>query len=101
MNSYQQFLGIVQNGQFRVLSPAGAAGSSLRLTGIARQEAVSPESRELQLAQYEGQAIMVSGYPDSGWVYSAKVIDQAGPILTAVVQQVFGRARTRQRKTLP
>lgn len=34
---------------------------------------------------------MVSGHGSSGWIYSAVVVDQAGPILTAVVQQVFGQ----------
>lgn len=35
---------------------------------------------------------MVTGYGDSDWVYEAAVIDEAGPILTAVVQKVFGQA---------
>ena len=50
-----------------------------------------PERAELDLTEYEGQAIMVRGLNAGGWVYSAAVIDQAGPILTAVVQQVFGQ----------
>jgi hypothetical protein len=54
------------------------------------QEAMPPEARELNLAEYEGQAIMVCGHDGGGWIYSAEIIDVAGPILTAVVQQVFG-----------
>ena len=90
MNGEQRFLGTVENGQFHVLMPVSAAGATLRFTCIAMQEAVPPESKELPLAQYEGQAIMLSGHPGGEWVYSATVIDQAGLILTQVVQQVFG-----------
>jgi len=90
MNGEQRFLGTVENGQFRALMPASAAGAPLRFTRIAMQEAVPPESKELVLGQYEGQAIMLSGHPGGEWVYSAKVVDHAGPILTTVVRQVFG-----------
>lgn len=51
-----------------------------------------PESAELDLTPYEGKAVMVSGRDGgAGWVYSAQVVDEAGPILTAVVYQVFGQ----------
>lgn len=44
------------------------------------------------MTKYEGQAIMVRGHDGGNWLYSAEVIDQAGPILTAVVQQVFSQS---------
>lgn len=56
------------------------------------QESVPPETEELNLTEYEGKAIMARGHNSGGWIYSAEVIDQADPILTAVVQQVFGQA---------
>ena len=84
-----QFLGLVQGGKFQLLSPSGLPG--VRLTRIAMQVAQSPESAELDLAAYEGQAIMVRGRDAGGWLYSAEVIDQAGPILTLLVRQVFGQ----------
>jgi hypothetical protein len=62
------------------------------LTRIQMQEARPPETEELNLTEHEGQAIMVRGHDGGGWIYSAEVIDQAGPILTMVVQQVFGPA---------
>lgn len=34
---------------------------------------------------------MVRGHDGGGWIYSAEVIDQVGPILTAVVQKVCGQ----------
>ncbi len=89
MNTGNQLLGIVQNGQFQLLPPS--AGGSPRFTSIAPQEARSPESGELQLAAYEGRAIMMEGMDQGGWVYSASVVDQAGPILTEVVRHVFGQ----------
>jgi hypothetical protein len=90
MNSNSQFLGIVQNGQFQPLSPKPATGGPIRLTTISMQMAQAPETGELDLAKYEGSAIMIRGRDaGGGWIYSAEVIDQAGPILTAVVQKVF------------
>jgi hypothetical protein len=90
MNGRDQVLGIVENRRFKLLEPSGLLGDVLRLTSIQRQEARPPESGEPNLAEYEGKAIMVTGYIDSSWIYGAAVIDQAGPILTAVVQKVFG-----------
>ena len=92
MNGRDQILGIVENGSFKRLEPGGPLGDVLRLTSIQRQEARPPESGELNLTEYEGKAIMVTGYIDSRWVYEAFVEDIAGPILTAVVRKVFGQA---------
>lgn len=90
MSGSDQLFGIVKDGEFRPLAPRSVLGAPVRLTQIQMQAALSPESGELDLTEYEGQAIMVSGHGSSGWIYSAVVVDQAGPILTAVVQQVFG-----------
>jgi hypothetical protein len=83
-------IGIVEDGAFWILEPAAFAGTSVRLTGIAMQEARSPESKELDLAPYEGCAIMVRGHNGGGWIYSAEVIDQGGPLLTALVRHAYG-----------
>jgi hypothetical protein len=91
MNENDQFLGYVQNGQFKILTPEGTLSGSVRLTEIQMQEAVSPESRELDLTEYENSAIMVHGRESGGWIYSAEVVDRGGPILTAVVMEVFGK----------
>mgnify|MGYP001817873980 CR=1 FL=1 len=90
MSTNNQFLGIVQLGRFQVLSPDHAAGEAVRLTGIQMQEAVPPETREVDLTEYEGKALMVGGHNAGGWIYSAHIVESAGPILTAVVKQVFG-----------
>ncbi len=84
------FLGIVENGRFITLLPEKP---SAELTTIQREEARSPESGRINLAPYEGGAVMVQGNDNGGWIYSASVIDHAGPILTAVVRKVFARKK--------
>ena len=91
MNANGAFLGIVHEGQFHMLDPKPAGDIPTRLTTIQMQAAVPPESGELDLGTYEGKAIMVYGHDGGGWIYSAVVIDQAGPILTAVVRKVFSQ----------
>lgn len=86
-----RFIGVVEMGEFLILDPPRPIGGTVSLTRIPMQAAQSPESDEIDLAGYEGRSIMVCGHEDSGWIYSAKIIDQAGPILTAVVEKVFGQ----------
>ncbi len=86
MNEHDQILGIVRDGEFTPLVPPGLPA---RLTRIDMQAAVPPESQEIDMTDYEGLAVMVEGHDGGGWIYSAAVIDQAGPILTAVVREVF------------
>ena len=70
----QYLLGIVREGEFLPLAPGTVLGSPARLTGIPMQAAVSPESEEIDLAQYEGRLILVRGHDGGGWIYSATVI---------------------------
>jgi len=88
MNNYA-YLGIVQRGRFKPMATEHDTAKSYRLTSVAVNSAVSPESGELSLEEYEGSAIIVRGFDKGEWIYSAVVIEQAGLILTAVVQQVF------------
>ncbi len=88
MNNYA-FLGIVQRGRFKPLAAERDTAESLRLTSVPVQAGQPPESGELPLAEYEGSAILVRGMDDGEWIYSAVVVEQAGLILTAVVQQAF------------
>jgi hypothetical protein len=82
-------LGVVRNGGFVPLEPADATGS--RLTNIAMQEATGPEAGELDLLPYEDNALLARGYDSGGWHYSAELIDEASPLLTAVVLWVFSQ----------
>ena len=82
-------LGVVRDGRFHPVAAEGLPNLPVRLTAIRMQEAIAPEAGELDLSDYEGRAIMVRGLDAGGWVYSAAVVDHAGPILTAVVERVF------------
>jgi hypothetical protein len=86
----QIIIGIVENGEFRPLWPGRGALGTVDLTSIRPQEARSPESGRIALREYEGKAIAVQGNDQGGWIYSASVIDAGGPLVTALVQKVFG-----------
>jgi hypothetical protein len=85
----QVLIGVVRGGEFYLLAPAGLAGLPARLTGIAMQESVAPETKEIDLSAYEGSAILVRGRDGGGWIYEAEVVDQGGPLLTEIAEQVF------------
>ncbi len=89
MSNPAQFLGIVEDGTFRQLVPKTRVAVGKRFTTIAPQEARPPESGEVNLSEHEHRAIMFEGMDQGGWVYSARVVETAGPILTAVVRKVF------------
>jgi hypothetical protein len=91
MNGTEVFLGVVMGGKFHQLEPAPRFPGDRRFTSMPVQESVPPESRELNFHEYEGSVIMIRGRNNGGWVYSAEVVDKAGPILTAVVQRIFGQ----------
>ena len=82
------FIGVVEKGVLQIVFPKSVMSGSTRFTSIAMQEARSPESGELDLSQYEGRAIAIQGHNSGGWVYSARVVDVGGPIVTALVRQV-------------
>jgi hypothetical protein len=91
MNLNEHFLGKVEAGRFKLLLPTPAAGTYRRLTSMAMQVAQPPEIHELHLNEYDDQVIMVRGHGDDRWNWSAEVIEVAGPILTAIAEQVFGK----------
>ena len=83
-------LGIVKEGKFHPVWPEESFMGTIRLTQIQMQEARSPESGEIDLSKHEGSAIMVAGHGGGGgWLYSARVIDSAGPIVTLLVKEKF------------
>lgn len=86
----EQFLGIVREGAFEMLLPDYAPAGAVRLTTLKVHESRAPESAEVDLSKYEGQAVMVVGYDEGDWIYEAAIVDQAGPILTTVVDALFG-----------
>jgi hypothetical protein len=89
LNTNPILIGVVENGVLRIVLPKSFLSGSIRFTSIAMQMAVPPESGELDLSQYEGRAIAIQGHNGGGWIYSARVIDSGGPIVTALVRQAF------------
>ena len=87
----ESFIGIVRGGTFHILRPTSSAPFSSRLTRIAMQEARSPDSAEIDLNPYEGQALMIQGHNGGGWIYSAHILDKAGPLLTQVVLDTYSQ----------
>jgi hypothetical protein len=88
-----KFLGMVEGGRFSILMPRPQC-CTVRLTRIAKPASIAEElvaSHEINLSEYEGKAIMVTGVlPEhKGWLYEANVIDQGGPILTEVARELF------------
>jgi len=85
------FIGIVKNGAFKLVFPPSENGARVRLTTTSMQDSVPPENGELNLLEYENIAIGVEGHPSGDWIYSASVVDTGDPIVTALVENVFGR----------
>ena len=89
-------LGMVQGGRFTALYPEKRIGRELHFTTIAPMTAQRPETALLDLSAYAGRVIMVQGDEHGRWLYSAKVIDQASPITTVVLHELFAGPRVRQ-----
>lgn len=86
-----KYLGVVKNGEFQCLWPKRTSDIPLKLTTISMMAAMAPEGAKLDLSQYEGCAVMVQGHESGPWIYDAHIIDNAGPILTTVVQHIFSK----------
>jgi hypothetical protein len=91
-----RLLGLVRGGEFSVIHPEQFANKKLGLTTIRASEARSPESSRFDLSRYEGGLIMVEGFDQGRWLYEAKVIDQASPIMMTIISELFGGARVRR-----
>lgn len=89
-----EFLGLVENGEFRILEPKEHC-CTVRLTKLIKPKLLDEatiEKHQIDLSEDEGMAIMVEGGlgKEELWVYEAKVTDRAGPIISAVVRKIFG-----------
>ncbi|MDD1758171.1 MAG: hypothetical protein LUQ22_05510 [Methanotrichaceae archaeon] len=87
----EDYLGLVKDRNLLLLIPESEAGNVVRLTEMPMQAALPLEAQEIDLKKHESKAIMVRGRYGGGWIYSAEIIDLAGPILSALVQKVFSK----------
>lgn len=85
------FIGIVENGLLQLVFPPPESFTAVRLTTTSMQDSVPPENGELNLVEYEKAAIAVEGHASDGWIYSTSIVDTGEPIVTALVENVFGR----------
>jgi hypothetical protein len=85
----ERFLGVVQQGVLRRLTPIRDPAGGCRLSR-ARLGAEPPEEAELSLEGHEGAALLVEGEAQELWIYEADVIEKASPIVTELVQFVLG-----------
>ncbi len=88
-----EFLGLVENGEFRILEPKEHC-CTVKLTQLIKPSLLDEaaiEKHQVDLSKDEGMAIMVEGSlaKEELWLFEAKVTDRAGPILSKVVRKLF------------
>ena len=76
MSGHGQYQGAVRGGKFYLSSPEQSAEQAVRLTSMSMAAAMKPESKELDLSDYEGRSIVVEGYYSGDWIYSATITDE-------------------------
>lgn len=89
MEKNVQFFGIVKNGRLKIFAPQHLEGKYMRLTVVREQEAKSPGSGEIDLSNYEDKIIEASGQESGEWIYSAAIVEEAGPVLSDFLRKVF------------
>ena len=89
MQSIDQVLGIVKNSAFYRISPKLDIQSPTKLTTISIIEAIHPDAMSLNLSKYEGSFIVVEGHDRDGYIWEARVVEQAGPSVSALLRKAF------------
>ncbi len=98
MSGNEQFFGMVRNGEFYVFAPQHLEGATVKLTTTWIEEPHTTESGVIDLAEFEGKIIEVSGHDSGIWIYSAKVVEEAGPVLSDFLKRVFLKDEVRQKR---
>lgn len=97
MSESEQFFGIVRKGEFYVFAPQHLEGTTVKLT-CNNEESDSSESGIIDLSKFEGKIIEVNGCDSGKWIYSAKVEEEAGPVLSDFLKRVFLKEEVRQKR---
>lgn len=98
MSDNEQFFGIVRNGEFYVFAPQNLEGTTVKLTTVRLEESHSPENGIINISQFEGKIIEVRGRDSGEWIYSAKVMEEAGPVLSDFLKRIFLHNELRQKR---
>lgn len=89
MNTEDRIIGVVRNGELTELGSELSPELPFKLTRAPIQAGHGPEAQAIDLRPYEGHVIMVTGERDEGWVRSARIIDEAGPLLTVIILKIY------------
>jgi hypothetical protein len=100
MSGNEQFFGMVKNGEFYVFAPQQLEGTTVKLTRNMMEDSTNPESGIIDLKDFEGKIIEVSGYDGGKWLYSANVDEEAGPVLSNFLKKVFLKDEVRQKRCI-
>ncbi len=98
MSGIEQIFGMVRNGDYYVFAPQHMEGKTVKLTTHGMQDAQPPESGQIDLSEYEGKIIEVSGDDSGNWIYSARVVEEAGPVRSDFLRKVFLKDEVRQKR---
>ena len=98
MSGNEQFFGMVRNGEFYVFAPQHLEGATVKLTTTWIEEPHANESGVINLTEFEGKIIEVRGRDSGKWIYSAKVVEEAGPVLSDFLKRVFLKDEVRQKR---
>lgn len=82
-------LALLRKELFDFFYPNSESQNDVRLTSVGMQDSLQPENGELNIIEYEGNAIAIQGHSSGGWIYSASIIDTGDPIVTVLVHKVF------------
>lgn len=81
------YLAYVEVGTARQIWP-NTFEDTMYLTTISVQTAELPEMNKLNLDNYNGKAIVISGRANGSWIWSAKVKEVAGPLLSEMIKTI-------------
>jgi N-acetylmuramoyl-L-alanine amidase len=94
----EQVFGMVRNGGFYVFAPQHLEGKTVKLTTAAMDDSQRPESNEIDLSMYKEKIIEVNGIYSGDWIYSARVVEEAGPVLTDFLKKVFLKEEVQKKR---
>jgi hypothetical protein len=95
MNNFA-YLGVIRAGALHVLGAEDGATGSYRLTALRSSDVDPPETAQIPLDDYADHAVLVRGIARDGWIRAATVVEVAGPLVTFVIEAVFGDRAARR-----
>jgi N-acetylmuramoyl-L-alanine amidase len=98
MSEKEQFFGKVEKGSYLIFAPERLKGVVVSLTTVPPKGKQAPELNTINLSEYEGKIIEVNGINLDAWIYSATVVEEAGPVLSDFLMNVFCKGEGKQKR---